>query len=283
MGIFKRIKDIVTANINEMLDNVENPESAIDQMIKENPAWDEDILPPHQRNENFIKAVGDGLHIDATDYFDYWKYPISEQLRNHLSQYPTSEKIKDGDGDGFSPIQGDFDDSDSTIYPDAPEISDGLDNNLDGLVDENVYREETDSDFTSKHIQIPALIQGSISELNDVDSFTFTLHKQENLAITIFSVSGDKNVREKINTYSGAIYLDDKVLAEVVPDWFMAPAYLTIKQKDAGTYTLAVTANDEDEFGITPNLGNYEIQIFANNHSDSMDMGYESLLEYIFP
>jgi len=263
-------------------EGLKNVFAEIDQMIMDNPEWDYVELSPHQRNENFIKAVGDGLHIDATDYFDYWKYPISEQLRNHLSQYQASDKIKDNDGDGFSPIQGDFDDSDSTIYPGAPEISDGLDNNLDGLVDENVYR-ETDSDFTSKHIQIPALIQGSISELNDVDSFTFTLDKQENLAITIFSVSGDKNVREKINTYSGAIYLDDELLAEVVPDWFMAPAYLTIKQKDAGTYTLAVTANDENIFGITPNLGNYEIQIFANNHSDSRDMKYESLLEYLFP
>ena len=35
MGIFKRLKDIVTANINEMLDKIEDPEHAIDQMIKE--------------------------------------------------------------------------------------------------------------------------------------------------------------------------------------------------------------------------------------------------------
>ena len=266
-------------------EGLKNVFAEIDQMNMDNPEWEHVELTPHQRNENFIKAVGDGLYLDATDYFDYWKYPISEQLREYLSQYPKSEKIKDNDGDGFSPIQGDFDDSNSTIYPGAPEISgDKIDNNLDGLVDENVYRETDDGVFTilPKYIQLPALIQGSISELDDVDSFTFTLEKQENLAITIFSVSGEKNLREKINTYSGAIYLDDEVLAEVVPEWFMAPAYLTIIEKDAGTYTLAVTANDEDEFGITPNLGNYEIQIFANN-PDSMDMRYESLLEYLFP
>ncbi|MCH2208661.1 MAG: PspA/IM30 family protein [Lentisphaerales bacterium] len=35
MGIFKRIKDIVTANINDMLDKIEDPEHAIDQMNKE--------------------------------------------------------------------------------------------------------------------------------------------------------------------------------------------------------------------------------------------------------
>jgi len=254
----------------------------IDKINVDNPEWRHNILLPHQRNDNFIRAVGDGLDIDATDYFDYWKYPISEQLRLYLSQYPPSDKIKDNDGDGFSPIQGDFDDLDPKIYPDAPEIYyDGLDNNLDGLIDETVYRETKNNDFTSEHIQIPALIQGTISELNDVDSFTFTLDKQENLAIAIFSVNGDKNAQEKVNTYSGTIYLNDELLVEIVPEWFMAPTYLTIQERNSGTYTLRVTANNEGEFGIVSNPGDYEIQIFTNNHEPA-DMGYESLLESIY-
>ena len=35
MGIFKRLKDIISANLNDMLDKLEDPEQAIDQMIKE--------------------------------------------------------------------------------------------------------------------------------------------------------------------------------------------------------------------------------------------------------
>lgn len=41
----------------------------------------------------------------------------------------------DSDRDGFTTAQGDCDDNDATTYPGAAEITDGIDNNCDGIVD----------------------------------------------------------------------------------------------------------------------------------------------------
>ncbi len=51
----------------------------------------------------------------------------------------------DLDGDGFASFAGDCDDEDPDVSPVAPEVSDGLDNNCNGRVDEGTDR--TDDDF----------------------------------------------------------------------------------------------------------------------------------------
>lgn len=41
-------------------------------------------------------------------------------------------ELRDDDRDGFSEVDGDCDDTNSQVHPDAPERCDGRDNNCDG-------------------------------------------------------------------------------------------------------------------------------------------------------
>ncbi len=52
----------------------------------------------------------------------------------------------DHDGDGYSVRQGDCDDTNSAIYPGAPDIQDGVDNDCDGEIDEGSPESDDDGD-----------------------------------------------------------------------------------------------------------------------------------------
>lgn len=54
------------------------------------------------------------------------------------SASPTPDEVSDVDGDGFSADQGDCDDENADVFPDAPEACNGGDDNCDGQVDEDV-------------------------------------------------------------------------------------------------------------------------------------------------
>ena len=57
---------------------------------------------------------------------------------NYWSNYDAALDRVDDDGDGFSEAEGDCNDRDFTIHPDAREVVDGVDNNCDGLVDDDL-------------------------------------------------------------------------------------------------------------------------------------------------
>src|SRR4051812_32980626 len=49
----------------------------------------------------------------------------------------TDPGVGDEDGDGYTPSDGDCDDSNPAVNPGTAEICDGVDNNCDGDIDEN--------------------------------------------------------------------------------------------------------------------------------------------------
>lgn len=92
----------------------------------------------------------------------------------------------DNDGDGFSTEQGDCDDNNAQVYPNAVEICDGIDNNCNGFIDladpdggliTYTYYADTDNDSNGSTIAInscsnPAPVGYVLNntDCNDADS-----------------------------------------------------------------------------------------------------------------
>ena len=66
----------------------------------------------------FVCLIGTGCWMDDAPYLERRAY------------------FMDGDGDGFTPNNGDCNDDDAMVHPEADEICDAIDNNCDGLLDE---------------------------------------------------------------------------------------------------------------------------------------------------
>lgn len=65
--------------------------------------------------------------------------PSSLKLNERLRS--TEERMnRDEDGDDYSIVAGDCDDADPTTYPGAYESADGIDNDCDGFIDNNIIR-----------------------------------------------------------------------------------------------------------------------------------------------
>ncbi len=73
----------------------------------------------------------------------------------------------DDDGDGVSEREGDCDDADPDIFPGAPETSDELDDDCDGLVDEGTYAFDDDGDTYAE------VVPGGETDCDDSDPWSY--------------------------------------------------------------------------------------------------------------
>lgn len=235
-------------------------------------------------SQNMMKAVSTGLNTDLTDFFGYWRFPVDE-LRDELSQLPPSQLHTDNDNDGYSRLEGDFYDDDSTRYPYAPELNDGVDNNLDGLIDEYVY-EEGINDAFSTTVQLPALVMGELNSLSDIDRYRFELDTPTELTVVIYAKEGQDNIayapdsQRRSNNTHGTIRINGNIFTPLLHEAMITPGLMFTVTLGRGSNEISLDAN-ASIFDINPNPGPYEMQIFVNEYRFTQTES--DIFEYVYP
>ncbi len=136
-------------------------------------------LTLEQRADVWTKAFSDARQTNLSCYMDTIRWYLSDELRAEMQEKYGSENpdCVDSDGDTFSKISGDCDDSNSAIFPGAREVLNGLDDNCDTVVDELIEYFETDVGSFSDNFAVSnhSRISGTLNSAGDTDSFAMTL------------------------------------------------------------------------------------------------------------
>ena len=240
----------------------------IDRRLAREPAWETGArvveLPPEVRVANMVTALADALRLDVAPYFDYWKVPLTPELRDYTAQHPRSLMLEDSDGDGVTPLEGDLDDCDPSVYPGAPELADGKDNNQEGQVDENVYDESVLGGFAGQAIDVPARIVGEITDVDDVDELRLTLPAGTKMAIVIHpgaapaSVPYSADNPRAVSVYSGSLHFGDLRIG-VLRDWHNGEGHTVVVDGDGTEMSIRLDALDTARANGNP--GKYELQL----------------------
>lgn len=175
-------------------------------------------MSPEQRNDLMLESFSHGAQTNLTCYADSWNWTISPALRTRLATLygSTNSLCADGDGDGYSFIQGDKNDANPAIHPGAIEALNGLDDDCNGIVDDLTVFEVAQfpsSPATSLGVTLPIRIIGQ----NNLDSDFFHLDVTNDCSLNVEIASLDSGIGWfQVYTAGGTLKYDAYVSPERV-------------------------------------------------------------------
>lgn len=123
---------------------------------------------PEQKNDLLAEALSYGINFNISGELDAWYWPLSAEARNKLQAlYPApNPNLADSDGDGWTPLQGDLDDTNPNVHPGMQEQVNGRDDDCNGFIDD-VQRTASPNLFSP-----PARLTGHL-RLGQSETFRF--------------------------------------------------------------------------------------------------------------
>lgn len=139
---------------------------------------------PEERNDLLVQALTAGAQANILCEIDAWHWFVTPEVRATITQnYPQPNLLcADSDNDGFSPLQGDYNDINAAVKPTAIETLNSLDDDCDEITDDILITEAADFPNSPQNAPVvspPAKVRAHASPSDNdvvlVDTSNFTL------------------------------------------------------------------------------------------------------------
>jgi Carboxypeptidase regulatory-like domain/Putative metal-binding motif len=214
-------------------------------------------ITPEDKNDLFVRALAFGAGVNIGCEVEAWRWTLSAKAQSELSvSFPNANLFCiDNDGDNFTELQGDFDDHKSLVHPGAIEVTNNIDDDCNGYVDDILLNEN--QDFTSNNpptVSLPVRITGNTANRDDWDFFNLEVSSARRLDIRLSSASTFGGWLQRLDPFTTLLFTDPN---KIIYGHFI-PA-------QSGEYALAVIPQDNK-------TGNYEVVISEHSQPNPVSL-----------
>ncbi len=145
---------------------------------------------PEEKNDLHVEAMAAGAAADLGCYVDAWRWQASPASRDRMAAAfgPGNPFCDDLDGDGQDRLSGDCDEGDAWRHLGAEELTNEVDDDCDGVVDDLTAEEPASGDFPDlQPVPFPGNVRGAISGWQDSDRFSLDLPSPRRVRIDLCS------------------------------------------------------------------------------------------------